>query len=95
MRRGDVATPELSNRHRDTLEKIFRHPASGNVDWRDVVSLLDAVATIEDDGPNVKVTLGEETELLRRPRGKDVDTAMIVDLRRMLTEAGLEPPTGA
>jgi len=93
-RRDDVATPELSNRHRDTLEKIFRHPASGNLDWRHVVSLLDAVGTTEEDGANVKVTLGGETQLLRRPRGKDVDTQMVVDLRRMLTEAGLQPSSG-
>ena len=89
-----MATPELSNRHRDTLEKIFRHPASGNVDWRHVVSLLEAVGTVEEDDANVKVTLGGETELLRRPRGKDVDTQMVVDLRRMLREAGLQPPSG-
>jgi hypothetical protein len=86
-----VATPELNNHHRDTLEKIFRHPASGNVDWRHVVSLLEAVGAVEEDGANVKVTLGGETEMLRRPRGKDVDTQMVVDLRRMLTEAGLAP----
>ena len=89
-----MATPELNNRHRDTLEKIFRHPASGNLDWRNVVSLLDAVGTVEEDGANVKVTLGGESQMLRRPRGKDVDTQMVVDLRRMLTEAGLAPPTG-
>jgi hypothetical protein len=89
-----VATPELNNRHRDTLEKIFRHPASGNLDWRHVVSLLETVGTVEDDGANIKVTLGGETQLLRRPKGKDVDTQMVVDLRRMLTEAGWEPPAG-
>ena len=86
-----MATPELNNRHRDTLDKIFRHPASGNVDWRHVVSLLEAIGAVEEDGANVKVTLGGETEMLRRPRGKDVDTQMVVDLRRMLTEAGLAP----
>ena len=36
---------DLSNHHRDTLEKIFRHPARGNIDWRQVISLLDAVGT--------------------------------------------------
>ena len=86
-----MATPELNNRHRDTLEKIFRHPASGNVDWRHVVALLEAVGTVEEDGANVKVTLGGETEMLRRPRDTDVDTQMVVDLRRIFTEAGLAP----
>ena len=30
----------LNNHHRDTLEKILGHPASGNVEWRQVLSLL-------------------------------------------------------
>ena len=83
---------DLSNHHRDTLEKIFRHPASGNIDWRQVISLLDAVGTtVEQHNGNVKVTLGAETEVLHPPRGKDIDAQMVVDLRRMLTQARLSP----
>ena len=86
-----MSSSELNNHHRDTLEKIFRHPASGNVEWRQVVSLLEAVGTVQEDGANLKVTLGGETEMLARPRHKDIDIQMIVDLRRMLSEAGLNP----
>ena len=39
----------------------------------------------------VKVTLGPETETFHRPRHKDVDVQMVVDLRRMLTNAGYNP----
>jgi hypothetical protein len=83
---------DLNNHHRVTLEKIFSHPLSGNVEWRQVLSLLKAVgtATREPNG-KVKVELGGETEVLQPPDGKDVDRQMIVDLRRMLTNAGLEP----
>jgi hypothetical protein len=35
------------------------------------------------------VTLGEESQVFDRPRGKDLDTQQIVDLRRMLSEAGI------
>jgi hypothetical protein len=87
-----VSSSELNSRHRDTIEKIFRHPASGNVEWRQVVSLLEAVGTVQEEGADLKVTLGAETETLRRPRSKDIDTQMIVDLRRMLTQADLSPP---
>jgi hypothetical protein len=83
---------DLNNHHRDTLRKIFTHPASGNLEWRQVVSLLEAVGTVsEDHNGKVKVTLGPETEILPRPHGKDVDKQMVVDLRRMLTGAGLSP----
>jgi hypothetical protein len=82
----------LNNRQRDTVEKIFGHPASGNVEWRQVLSLLEAVATtVEEHNGKVKVTLGPETEVLRVPHGKDIDKQLIVDLRRMLNNAGFGP----
>ena len=82
-------TKRVTADHRATLERIFRHPASANIEWRQVLSLLDAVgsATEERNG-NVKVTLGGETEVVRPPRG-DVDRQMIVDLRRMLARASI------
>jgi hypothetical protein len=79
----------ISNEHRDTLEKILRHPSSGNIEWRQVRSLLEAVGTAtEEDNGKLRVTLGGETEVLQPPHGKDIDQQMIVDLRRMLTRAG-------
>jgi hypothetical protein len=51
----------LSGDHRATLEKILRHPASGNIEWRQVRSLLEAVgATTEEHNGKVRVTLGGE-----------------------------------
>jgi hypothetical protein len=82
---------DLSHRHRDTLERIFSHPSSGNIEWRQVLSLLEAVGTTEEHNGKVKVALGPETEILQPPRGKDIDQQMIVDLRRMLTQAGFAP----
>ena len=83
---------DLNHHHRVTLEKIFSHPLSGNVEWRQVLSLLEAVGTTTQE-PNgkVKVELGGATQVLQPPGDKDVDRQMIVDLRRMLTYAGFEP----
>jgi hypothetical protein len=78
--------------HRDTLEKILDHPASGNVEWRQVRSLLEAVGTVtEQHNGRFEVKLGDETEVFDAPKDKDVDKQMIVDLRRMLTRAGIAP----
>jgi hypothetical protein len=83
----------LDHRHRDTVEKIFSH-STGNIEWRQVVSLLDAIGTTrKEHNGKLKVTLGSETEVLQPPRGKDVDEQMLVDLRRMLTQAGFAPAT--
>ena len=85
----------LSSHHRDTLGKIFNHPISGNIEWREVLSLLDYVGTTtEERNGKLKVTLGPETEVLEVPRGKDIDEQMIVDLRRLLRQAGLAPDDG-
>ena len=82
---------KLDAHHRKTVEKLFTHPTSHNIQWHDVLSLLEAVATVEEghDG-RYKVTLGPETETFDTPRGHDIDTQMVVDLRRMLKGAGIE-----
>jgi hypothetical protein len=79
----------LSNHHRETARKILAHPASGNVEWRQVLSLLESIGEVsEEHNGHFKVTVGPETETLHRPHGKDVDEQMIGDLRRLLTQAG-------
>jgi hypothetical protein len=87
--------PHLGSHHRDTLERIFRHPSSANIEWRQVKSLLGAVGTVtEEHNGKLVVTIGNETEVLRPPHGKDIDRQMIVDLRRMLGRAGIAPAGG-
>jgi hypothetical protein len=81
-------TADLDSEHRDTLKRIFSHPSSGNIEWRQVRALLEAVGTAtEEHNGKLRVTLGDETEVLQPPRGKDIDEQMIVDLRRMLRRA--------
>ena len=83
----------LSSHQRDTLRRIFSHPTSGNIEWRDVVSLLDNVGTTaEERNGKLRVTLGPETEVFEPPRGKDIDEQMIRELRAMLADAQLVPP---
>jgi hypothetical protein len=86
-----VSAPVNSD-HRATLERIFAHPASANIEWRQVRSLLEALgAASEEHNGKLKVTFRGEVEVLQPPRGKDVDARMIVGLRRMLTRAGIAP----
>jgi hypothetical protein len=89
------STPEhvhLNDHHRNTLLRIFRHPVSHNIEWRAVLSLLNVVGSVEErrDG-KVVVTLGSEAETLERPQNKDMDVQQVVELRRMLSNAGYRP----
>jgi hypothetical protein len=84
---------DLDSHHQATVEKIFRHPTSHNIEWHDVLSLLESVAAVtrRHDG-RLAVTLGGETQILDAPpRGHDIDDQLVVDLRRMLRGAGITP----
>ena len=82
----------LSPHHRDTIDRIFSHPSSANVEWRDTLALLQSLGAV-DAATNGKfrITLGPEIRVFSAPQGKDLDRQMIVDLRRMLRGAGYEP----
>ena len=91
----------LNNHQRSTLHQIFAHPAGHNIEWRAVLSLLEAVGSAQErhDG-KVAVTIGSETEYFDPPRHKDIGTQAVVNLRRMLAQAGYrtitaEPPAGS
>ena len=56
----------LNSHHRDTVSQIFRHPVGHNIEWRDVLSLLEAVGSVEETHHGkFLVTLGDETEPFR------------------------------
>jgi hypothetical protein len=84
---------QLTGEHRHTLSEIFRHPTSHNLEWHDVLSLLDAVGSAkETGGDSYLVTIAGEKQVFHTAHKKDIDTTEIVDLRRMLRAAGYEPP---
>lgn len=83
--------PKLDSHHRATVEKIFGHPTSHNVQWHDVMSLLGSVGSVQVHEDRILVTLGSETEGFARPKGHDLDEAEILDLQRLLASAGITP----
>jgi hypothetical protein len=84
-----LSATDLNSDHRDTLARIFTHPPSSNIEWRQVRSLLEALGAVtQEHNGKLRVELGGEVEVLEPPRGKDVDKQMLVDLRRMLSHAG-------
>jgi hypothetical protein len=93
---SDATTPDhLSQHHRTTLERIAAHPTSHNVEWNDVIALLEEAADVreEHDGKFV-VKLGEGRIVLTKPKHKDIDEQMVIDLRHLFTNAGYLPLAG-
>ena len=39
----------LNSHHRGTIEKILGHPASANIEWRQVLSLLETIGDVTEE----------------------------------------------
>jgi hypothetical protein len=82
---------DLDSQHRRTLQKILQHAGGHNIEWHDALSLLRAVGSVtEHSAGKIAITVGTQTVVLETPTQKDVDLRTVVELRRLLTEAGYE-----
>ncbi|WP_420382189.1 hypothetical protein [Novosphingobium sp.] len=85
-------TIHLNGHHRKTLASIFRHPASHNVEWHDVLSLLNCLGSVgERHGGGYEVRIGADRADLGRPRGKDLTGDELRHLSGFLMTAGHMP----
>ena len=88
-----MSSSPLGHHHRETIDRIFGHPTSGNIEWRQVRSLLDAVGTVtEEHSGRIVVEVGTDRKTFHVPRDKDIDEQMVRDLRALLADARLVPP---
>jgi hypothetical protein len=93
---SSFACPEsaMSNKHRHTLEAIFRDPPAGNLHWREVESLLNHLgAEVESGhGARFRVVLNRREFYLHHPHhGSDFGKQAVKDLREFLASAGVSP----
>src|SRR5271170_6831194 len=90
---------QLSGTHQKTYQHIFQHPMPHNLQWREVWSMLGAMAdttAVEDDKGNLKVTRNGQTMLLHRSRGKDLaDKRELMQVRHFLERSGTPAPPPA
>jgi hypothetical protein len=84
---------KLDGHHRKTVEKIFNHPVSHNIQWHDVLSLLEQVGTVEErhDGRYaVRIGSPEIKEVVFDVhKSHDLTEQQVVDVRKMLTDGGV------
>ena len=82
----------LNGHHRKTLASIFTHPASHNVEWHDVLSLLNHVGhTSERHDGGYDVAVGSDAVKLGRSHGKDLTGDELRNLQAFLTKVGVSP----
>jgi hypothetical protein len=90
---------QLSGPHQKIYQRIFQHPMPHNLQWREVWSMLCAMAdaqAVEDDKGNLKVARNGQTLVLHRARGKDLaDKRELMQVRHFLERSGTPAPPPA
>lgn len=84
----------MKRKARKTVEAIFAHPVSANIQWRDIEALfveLGAEIT-EREGSRLAVVLFGEVRVFHRPHpGPDTDKGAVASIRRWLEQHGVKP----
>jgi hypothetical protein len=90
-------TPPLTGSHLRTYDRIFQHPISHNLEWRDVRSLLAKLGEIvQEHNGNLTVTRNGQSLVLHAPRTKDVaEMDEIMTLRHFLKRSETAEPAAA
>jgi hypothetical protein len=79
--------------HQRTLGLLFEHPLNHNIEWREVVHLLESLGTaVDGTHDSLHVTVNNKSVVLHRPKHKDLVEEDIVQIRHFLLGAGVEAP---
>jgi hypothetical protein len=82
----------LHGAHLRTLEALFRHPTAHNLEWMDVVALIEKIGVVQEKGDNkFSFDVGGEHYLMHKPHTKDLTSSEVVDLRHFLQRAAWSP----
>jgi hypothetical protein len=78
--------------HLKTLEAVFRHPPAHNLEWMDVVALIEKIGAVQEKGNNkFSFDVDGEHYLMHKPHTKDLTSSEVVDLRHFLQRVGWSP----
>jgi hypothetical protein len=78
--------------HLRTLEALFRHPTAHNLEWMDVVALIEKIGSAHQEANDkFAFDVGGEHYRMRKPHTKDLTSSEVVDLRHFLQRAGWSP----
>ncbi len=84
----------MKRKHQKTLEAIFAHPVSANIQWRDIEALfLELGADVsEREGSRVAVVLFGEVRVFHRPHpSPNTDKGAVVSIRKWLNDNEVNP----
>jgi hypothetical protein len=84
---------KMDHHHRVTVAKLFTHPLSHNVQWHDVISLLERFGEVhESHRGNWSVTVEGETTSFGAAGARDLSDDQVIGVRRFLRRHGITGP---
>ncbi len=84
----------MNQRHKKTLETIFRKPEPASLNWNDIEKLFRVLGGVvsEREGSRVAVLLNGRVAVFHRPHPrKETDKGAVKSVRKFLENAGVKP----
>ena len=84
----------MAARHQKILALIFESTIRSDVNWADIMALLQHLGAeiSEGKGSRVRIALNGIRAVFHRPHpGKETDKGALKSMRRFLVEAGVKP----
>lgn len=79
--------------HERTLGMLFEHPTSHNIEWRDVIHMLDSIGATADGGHDgLRATVNGKTVVFHHAYQKALTDDQVHQMRHFLRDAGIQPP---
>ena len=85
---------DMKRQHRRTLEIIYSHPVSANIQWRDIETLFKELGAeiSEREGSRVAVVLFNEVRVFHRPHpSPNTDKGAVASIRKWFEQHGVTP----
>ena len=78
----------MNDRHVKVLREIFAHPFPHNLEWREVVSVVNEMGSaLERHDGKYEFQIGSTKAVFRKPHDKEMEPEGVAELRRFLLEA--------
>ena len=84
----------MKRKHERTLEAIFSHPVSANIQWRDIEGLFSELGAeiAEREGSRIAVVLFKEVRVFHRPHpSPNTDKGAVASIRKWFEQHGVKP----
>lgn len=82
----------MNHRHRKVLHALFAHPVSNNIDFKEVVHVLEALGAEIDNksGNRIGVKLNGHAAAFTHPH-HDLPKDEVMQIKKFLAQCGVDP----